>query len=85
MQLASGLAPNLKRVHIAHRGFGTSASDVATVRRGRPPWQGFFPEEPSEGGSTDAPRLIHLEGWSLCPSIMQYFQSLGNRLDFATL
>ncbi|KAL4925283.1 uncharacterized protein BDV17DRAFT_300445 [Aspergillus undulatus] len=85
IQLARGLAPNLTRVHIVHRGFGASASDYETVHRGRPPWRGFFPNDPLKGSNTEVLGPVRLECWSLSPSIMPYFKPWGNCLDFSAL
>ncbi|KAL4913975.1 hypothetical protein BDW62DRAFT_220323 [Aspergillus aurantiobrunneus] len=85
MQLARGLAPNLARVHIVNRAFGASASDYEAVRRGRPPWRGFFPSNPLKSDSTDFLGPARLEWWSLSPSIMQYFRPWGECLDFSVL
>ncbi|KAL3471351.1 hypothetical protein BJX99DRAFT_250522 [Aspergillus californicus] len=85
MQLVRGMAPNLTGVHIVHRAFGASPFDDETVRGGRPPWPGFFPNDCLKARNMETLGPVRLESWSLSPSIMQYFEPWGNCLDFSAL
>ncbi|KAJ6111132.1 hypothetical protein N7486_003367 [Penicillium sp. IBT 16267x] len=73
LQLASGLAPNLKSVYIV------AGTPLATpglydeLRRERPPWAGFFPSYPQKVITN--PIQGHLRELSLSPAALVHFEA----------
>ncbi len=84
MQISAELALNLREVYVVRRPIEACLERYEAVKRGRPPWQGFFPNSPTKHGS-GPPKQARLQRWSLHPASISSFKLWENKLDFSTL
>ncbi|KAL4901757.1 hypothetical protein BDW74DRAFT_181471 [Aspergillus multicolor] len=83
MEMAAGLAPNLKELHLVYGALGSSLEYVRALERGRSPWRGFFPLKAENDPKSQQP--IRLQTLSISPATMQHFTPWEARLDFSAL
>lgn len=84
IQISAGLAPNLREVHAVRRPIEACNTRYEAIKRGRPPWPGFFPNSPTKYES-EQPKQARLQRWSLHPAKIHIFKLWENALDFSTL
>ncbi|BCS26199.1 uncharacterized protein APUU_50910S [Aspergillus puulaauensis] len=84
IQMSAELALNLREVHVARRPIEACNTRYEAIKRGRPPWPGFFPNSPTKHGSGPL-KQARLQRWSLNPAAIYTFKLWENKLDFSTL
>lgn len=73
IQLASGLAPNLKSVYVVAGTPEARPGLYDQLRRERPPWIGFFPSNPKKAISNSSQG--HLRELTLSPASLVHFEA----------